>query len=93
MAVSAKVRPASRFRQGVFLEKKMPTDPMQAFLAGAMWGMLDKHGRDFMKIVEIIPGNAAPTGFEVQFASGLRLQVSVDVINPASPLPSPPSEQ
>lgn len=62
-------------------------DPMQAFLAGALLGLCDKHCRDLMKIAEVVPGNTAPTGFEVQFASGLRLAVRVEVLKPAEVLP------
>lgn len=59
------------------------TDPMQAFLAGALLGLTDRHCRQFMKIIDIVPGNTAPNGFEVLFASGLHVAVRVEVLEPA----------
>ena len=55
-------------------------DPMQPFLAGALLGMLLKEGKEFMKIVEVYPGEYAPTGFGVLCESGLRLSVKVEVV-------------
>ena len=57
-----------------------PVNPMVPFLARALIGLLLKDGRDLMKIVEVIPGEVAPYGFEVQFASGLRVSVKVETL-------------
>jgi hypothetical protein len=63
-------------------------NPMQPLLAGALMAMLDDHGRELMKIARIEHGSLSPTGFEVRFASGLKLGVKVVVLEEApEPLP------
>ena len=61
-------------------ESENMNDLTQAFLPGALMGMLHREGREIMKIVEVGTGNEAPTGFEVRFASGLKLAVRVSVL-------------
>jgi len=56
---------------------------MQAYFAGALHGLVRKEFEALakhMKVVDIRCGDAAPTGFEALFASGLRLAVKVEVL-------------
>ena len=55
-----------------------PVDPMRAFLAGWLLSSLSNEGREAMKIVDVVPGHVAPYGFEVTFASGIRVAVKID---------------
>ncbi|WP_294124215.1 hypothetical protein [Sphingomonas sp.] len=57
------------------------TSPMQPFLAGFLLASVLQKGGDCMNIVEAIPADV-PTGFEVLFASGLRVAVRVEVLEP-----------
>ena len=52
------------------------TAGMESFLAGWLMRALDKKGREAMKIVSVVPSEAA-NGFVVTFASGLELAVYI----------------
>lgn len=57
-------------------------DPMVSFLAGWLTGQLMREGKECMKIAEIRPhaGDVGYDGCIVQFASGLRLKITVEEI-------------
>ena len=53
---------------------------MQVFLSGWLLGTLHKEGREAMKITKMEPGELTPYGFEVTFASGLKIGVRTELL-------------